>query len=162
MRSALAGTARVAAWAAVGVIALLCVMFAVWLGPIVLTHSPGASIATVRRLQLMNDVRNSLLTALAGVGALVGLAYTGRTYRLSRAGQITDRFTRAVDHLASPNVDVRTAAIYALERRMNDSHFDRRPIIELLASFVRGHATGDDIGKEPGAWPDRASVQGGL
>ncbi len=32
---------------------------------------------------------------------------------------------------------------------MNDSHFDRRPIIELLASFIRGHATGDDLSRNP-------------
>jgi hypothetical protein len=76
MRIAL-GAARVAVWAMGGVIAVFCVLFAVWLGPIVLTRIPGASLGTVRHLQLMNDVRNSLLTALAGVGALVGLAAPG-------------------------------------------------------------------------------------
>lgn len=36
---------------------------------------------------------------------------------------------------------------YALDRIMSDSRLDRRAIIDLLASFVRGHAKGDDISR---------------
>jgi Pentapeptide repeats (8 copies) len=147
LRSTFNITGRVALGVTVCVAAIFLVVFAVWIGPVVLTRYSGAGITPIRHLQLMNDVRTTLLGALAGAGALGGLVYTGRTYSLSREGQITDRYTRTVDQLGSTNIDVRTAAIYALERIMLDSRFDRLAIIDLLASFVRGHARGDDISR---------------
>ena len=46
-------------------------------------------------------VRTALLAALAGILAAIGAVYTARTFALNRAGQITDRFGRAVDQLGS-------------------------------------------------------------
>lgn len=139
-RSVLRGTREVIVWGAVALAAVFIVVFAVWLGPVIPTRASGAGMTAVRHLELMDSVRATLLGALGGAAALSGLAYTGRTYQLNRQGQITDRHTQAAGQLASSNIDVRTAAIYALERIMRDSRFDRRAIIELLASFVRGHA----------------------
>src|SRR4051812_17222329 len=61
-------------------------------------------------------VRTALLATLAGTIAIVGAVFTGLSYRLNRSGQITDRFTRAVDQLGNKETDVKIGGIYALER----------------------------------------------
>jgi hypothetical protein len=44
--------------------------------------------------------RTGLIAGLAGLAALGGLAVTARTYRLTEQGQITDRYTKAIEQLA--------------------------------------------------------------
>ncbi|MEV4463809.1 pentapeptide repeat-containing protein [Micromonospora echinofusca] len=64
-------------------------------------------------------------------------------HRLTAQGQITDRFTKAVEQLGQPGaekVDVRLGAIYALERIMRDSAVDQPAIVDILAAFIRVHA----------------------
>ena len=89
---------------------------------------------------------------LAGVFVVPGLlSVSGRVccssspawwqVHISREGQITGRFTRAVDQLGnSQNVDVRVGGIYALERIARDSETDRNAIQFLLGTFIRNHA----------------------
>ncbi|MEU7957414.1 pentapeptide repeat-containing protein [Micromonospora humida] len=63
--------------------------------------------------------------------------------RLTEQGQITDRFTKAVEQLGQSGpekVDVRLGAIYALERIMRDSAADQPAVVDVLAAFVRVHA----------------------
>ncbi|MGC4878570.1 pentapeptide repeat-containing protein [Micromonospora sp. DT43] len=63
--------------------------------------------------------------------------------RLTAQGQITDRFTKAIEQLGQPGtekVDVRLGAIYALERIMRDSAVDQPAVVDILAAFVRVHA----------------------
>ncbi|WP_422756358.1 pentapeptide repeat-containing protein [Micromonospora sp. WMMD708] len=63
--------------------------------------------------------------------------------RLTEQGQITDRFTKAVEQLGQSGpekVDVRLGAIYALERIMRDSAEDQPAVVDVLAAFVRVHA----------------------
>src|SRR4051794_15692205 len=52
-------------------------------------------------------VRTGLLAMLAGLVAIVGAVFTGLSYRLNQAGQITERFTRAIDQLGSDELDIR-------------------------------------------------------
>jgi hypothetical protein len=66
--------------------------------------------------QLANDARSSILQALGGLLVVAGATATWRQVYISREGQITERFTRAVDQLGSRNADVRIGGIYALER----------------------------------------------
>lgn len=87
-----------------------------------------------------NQVRTTLLQGLAGVALAVGLYFTGRTYLLNREGQITERFTRAIDQLGHEKLDIRLGGIYALERIARSSADDHGPIMEVLTAFVRGHA----------------------
>lgn len=63
-----------------------------------------------------------------------------RTLELAEQGQVTERFTKALELLGSEQLDVRLGAIYALERIMADSARDHLAIVELLAAFVRQHA----------------------
>jgi Pentapeptide repeats (9 copies) len=52
-------------------------------------------------------------------------------------GRITDRYSKAIDQLGSSNLQVRVGAIYALQRIARESPPDQRPIMEVLASYVR-------------------------
>ncbi|MBW4703465.1 pentapeptide repeat-containing protein [Micromonospora sp. RL09-050-HVF-A] len=63
--------------------------------------------------------------------------------RLTAQGQITDRFSKAIEQLGqagAEKIDVRLGAIYALERIMRDSAADQPAVVDILATFVRVHA----------------------
>ena len=64
--------------------------------------------------------------------------------QLNREGQITERFTHAIDQLGNTGVDVRLGGIYALERIANDSPRDRETIFEVLAAFIRERSRAQD------------------
>ena len=59
---------------------------------------------------------------------------------IAREGQITERFTRAIELLGSGKMAVRLGAIYALERISKDSKKDHWTIVETLAAFIRENA----------------------
>jgi hypothetical protein len=90
--------------------------------------------------KLQNDARGALLQGLGGAVLLLGAYFTWRQLSVTREGQLTERFTRAVDQLGSDHVDVRLGGIYALERIARDSDIDRATIGEVLTAYVRGHA----------------------
>jgi Pentapeptide repeats (8 copies) len=77
---------------------------------------------------------------LGGTALLSGLYFTWRTLQVNREGQITERFTRAIDQLGSEELEVRLGGIYALERIARDSERDHWPIMEVLTAYVRQHA----------------------
>ncbi|MBV8993827.1 MAG: pentapeptide repeat-containing protein [Pseudonocardiales bacterium] len=56
---------------------------------------------------------------------------------MTQQGQITDRFTKAIEQLGSEKLDVRLGAIYALERIAVDSKRDHSIVVEVLSAFVR-------------------------
>jgi uncharacterized protein YjbI with pentapeptide repeats len=87
-----------------------------------------------------NEVRTTLLQGVAGAFLLVGLYLTYRTIQVNREGQITDRFTRAIDQVGSRELDVRLGGIYALERIAKDSKIDHGPVMEVLTAFLREHS----------------------
>ena len=79
---------------AIAFVALAIALYLVVPGKIVKsTDVPKAE----HRLKLQNDVRTTGIQLLAGVLLAVGAVYTARTFRLNREGQITERYTRAVD-----------------------------------------------------------------
>jgi hypothetical protein len=121
----------------VGVLVLL-VLVVVVLPPRFTAHRTFDKAA--EELKAQNDVRTTLLQALAGGVLLLGAYFTYRQLRVTREGQITDRYTKAVDQLGSDHLDVRVGGIYALERIARDSPYDRATIEEILTAFVRGHA----------------------
>jgi Pentapeptide repeats (8 copies) len=112
------------------------------------------------RLKLQNDARTTLLQALgallvltgAGVGASMTLRQVRATrdqitetatasynqLKLSEQGQITDRYTKAIDQLDNQKaLAVRLGGLYALERIAHDSPDDRATIAEVLCAYAR-------------------------
>ncbi len=158
------------------------------------THDVGHVTGALRtfRLQIARDAaRGRLLTFGAGLFAAGALWFTGRNFTLSRRaltlsqralelteqgqrrtfelteeGQVTDRYTKAIEQLGSDKLDVRIGGIYALERIARDSARDHPTVMEVLAAFIREHSREQWPLPEPGAdLPKRATrpdVQAGI
>jgi hypothetical protein len=123
-----AGTAGTAA-----VVAVLIALF----GPIADRSTPHDK----DRAAAVNATRQILLATAAGVAALIGLGFTARTYYLSRRGQLTDRYTKAISQIASPDkLTERLGGIFALEDLMRESSRDHETIVDVLAAFIRESA----------------------
>jgi hypothetical protein len=98
-----------------------------------------------QKIQAIDDARGRLLQVAAGIVAVGALFYNARnhtvsrrTYELAERGQVTDRYTKAVEQLASEAVQIRLGAIYALERIAYDSPSDHQTVMDVLCAFVRG------------------------
>jgi len=133
--------------------AVVCVVIVFFWLPTILI-SPDAGLTANQRFARENDVRTTGLQLLAGLLALAAVLTGYRSYRASREGQITDRFTRAAEQLGHAEVDVRVGGIFGLERLMRDSPTDQPAIVEVLCSFVRNRgrprpiATSDEQGSD--------------
>ena len=74
-----------------------------------------------------------------------------KSLEIAQEGQITERFTRAidqlgaVDHLGNPAMEIRLGGIYALERIANESDKDYWPIMEILTVYVRKNSPDEKI-----------------
>jgi uncharacterized protein YjbI with pentapeptide repeats len=101
------------------------------------------------RLRAENDVRTTLLQGLAGAVLGIGAYFTYRQLRTDREGQITERYTRAIDQIGKQDLEIRLGGIYALERIARDSRADRTTIGDVLAAFVRSYTL----------WPGRSPEQ---
>ena len=118
-----------------------------WLARHDIGSSKGSSLQTAR-----DAARGRLLTLGAGLFAAGALVFTAlnfgllrRTYELTEQGQVTDRYTKAVEQLGSDKLDVRVGGIYALERVARDSEKDHPTIMEVLVTSIREHS--------PEQWP---------
>lgn len=102
-----------------------------------------------------------LFQILGGAAFLIGIYFTWQQLLNSRdmliitqQGQITERFTRAVEQLGKEdesegatagfkpqkNLAVRLGGIYALERLARDDKPDHIAVMEVLTAFVRQHS----------------------
>src|SRR5215204_7190423 len=96
----------------------------------------------------------AIVGAVVGlVGVLIGQALQQRRHsqtlqetqrrhsedlRQAEQGQITERFTRAIDQLGSEKLEIRLGGIYALERIARDSpEKDYSTVMEVLTAYVR-------------------------
>ncbi|MEQ4724698.1 pentapeptide repeat-containing protein [Nonomuraea sp. B19D2] len=101
-------------------------------------------------------VRGRALAIATGLVALAAVYYTARnaetarraveltqqtstrTLELTEQGQVTDRYTKAIQQLGdSDNLHIRIGGIYALERIARDSARDHGTVQEVLTAFVR-------------------------
>src|SRR5215204_4967689 len=101
------------------------------------------------------DLFQALGLTMAGVAGAIGVYFTWRnlsqtrqsterTLWLTEQGQITERFTRAIDQLGEtddkgkPKLELRLGGIYALERIAKDSpERDYSTVLEVLTAYVR-------------------------
>lgn len=94
--------------------------------PSLLTRHPSTS----DRQKAINDTRTVLVAAVVATGAAWRPGITARTYRLSREGHFTDRYSKAVEQLANKKrLEVRPSGIYAHERLMADNARDPPTIL---------------------------------
>lgn len=140
------------------VLALAVTLSLLWpLTDVVAAHDVGLITGPQRAAALQaarEAVRTELLTLGAGVFVAGALIFTARNFTLSRRsvelqrqtfeltaqGQVTDRYTRAIEQLGSDKLDVRIGGIYALERVARDSTRDHPTVMEVIAAFVREHS----------------------
>ena len=108
--------------------------------------------------KLKDEHRRTLAQILAGGGLLVGLYLGWRRVRAAEEGQITERFTKAIEQLGQEgddNMAIRLGGIYALERIARDSEKDHGPIMEVLTAYVREKAPRKNDDYEPQAADER-------
>jgi Pentapeptide repeats (8 copies) len=101
---------------------------------------------------ILNGIGATIAQALGAV-VLGATAYVGyqnfkvgvdnlkineESLRVAREQQVTERFSKGIEHLGSGTIDIRLGGIYALEQIANDSpekyHWT---IMEILSAFVR-------------------------
>ena len=90
-----------------------------------------------QKLKAENDIRTTLLQAVAGALFLATAYFAWRQIQVASEGQITDRFTKAVEQLGNESRDVQTGAIYALEGVAIKGRRNGPAIVEILGAFVR-------------------------
>jgi uncharacterized protein YjbI with pentapeptide repeats len=136
---------RIVRWLAGGIAVLALVLILTWALFVPVTdwlahHDVGAARGPAL-LAARDDARGRLLTLAAGLLAAGALLFTARNFILSREGQVTDRYSKAVEQLGSYNkLDVRLGGIYALERIARDSARDYATVMEVLTAFIREHS----------------------
>jgi len=112
-----------------------------------LAHHDVGSVKGPLHETAMDNARGRLLTLAAGVAAAGALIFTARNFTLSRRtfelteqGQVTDRYTKAIEQLGSDKLDVRIGGVYALERIARDSARDHPTVMEVLTAFIPEHS----------------------
>ena len=139
---------RLVVLAAIAVLGLAVSVALIWpITDLIAAHDVGLITGSKRAAALptaREAVRTQLLTLGAGLFAAGALIYTARNFTLSRQtfklterGQVTDRYTKAIEQLGSDKLDVRIGGIYALERIARDSATDHPAAMEVLAAFTR-------------------------
>lgn len=134
------------------VVAVAWVLFvptADWLAHLDVGSANGSLLQKAR-----DAARGRLLTLGAGLVAAAALLFTARNFILSREGQVTDRYTKAIEQLGSDKIDVRIGGIFALERIARDSAKDHPTVMEVLTAFVREHS------REMWPPPDQSTSEG--
>ena len=107
----------------------------------------------------VDNARGRLLTLGAGLFAAGALVFTARNFTLSREGQVTDRYTKAIEQLGSDKLDVRIGGIYALERVARDSARDHPTVMEVLTAFIREHSHEQWPPSDPGGREQERSTR---
>jgi hypothetical protein len=112
-----------------------------------LAHHDVGSVKGPLHETAMDNARGRVLTLAAGVAAAGALAFTAlnftlsrRTFELTEQGQVTERYTKAIEQLGSKELDIRIGGIYALERIARDSARDHPTVVEVLTAFIREHS----------------------
>ena len=151
-------------WGALVAILLVLVVGSVFSLPSYLVESdlkPGEQLPPAELVKAKNDVRSTLLQGIGGLVLLLGAIaawrqlqlgreqlqasreqirrteeFSSRQLEISERGQVTERFTRAIEQLASDNIYERIGGVYALELLAAHSAVDKEIIAEILLGLV--------------------------
>jgi hypothetical protein len=95
------------------------------------------------QIEMEAEVLKTVAQILGGGALLAGLYFTWKNVQVLQEGQITERFTRSIEHLGSDQLQVRLGGIYALGRIARDSRTDQPLISSVLCAYVRERAHWD-------------------
>jgi hypothetical protein len=134
-------------------------VFVLVVAPSLIIGSPPRGLSAADELKARNDVRATLVQALAGLAVAGGLVVTYRTYRQNRAEQDRaykqhqdeqkdtrqeqDRtyerelYAKAVEQLGHEKAPVRLGALYSLERLAEDKPERRQIIVDVICAYLR-------------------------
>jgi uncharacterized protein YjbI with pentapeptide repeats len=100
------------------------------------------------RVKLRNDLRTTVLQAVAGLAVLSGAALgfqqltedrqqAAASRELTLQGQASERFTRAINQLGSDRREVQLGGIYGLEQVARQAPDNRLAVSEVLVAYLR-------------------------
>jgi hypothetical protein len=153
----------------VGIVLGMCLLVAcvLWFPRLILTADVGRhNLATMDHemaAKAINNVRTTLLQGLGGGVLLLGAFFTWQQLRATREGQLTDRYTKAVDQLDEAKaLPVRVGGLYALERIARESRVDQGRIATMLCAYARTAKRKEPPTPERGLAERAADVQAAL
>jgi uncharacterized protein YjbI with pentapeptide repeats len=124
---------------------------------------PDYGLSSKDMLEALNSTRTVLLSGLTAIGLVTGaagtvftLGYTAESIKLTNEsikvtqdGQVTGRYTAAINQLAAERPEVKLGGIYALGRVMNDSPSDQRTVQKVLSAYIRSNAPNEETSTAP-------------
>lgn len=135
----------------------LFIQYLVFTYPVDQISQYGITNAT-EKANLINEYRTTsiqliatLAQILGGTVVVVGVYFAWKNITIAQEGQITERFTRAVDQLGAkdqlgnPAIEIRIGGIYALKRILDSSDEDYWPIMQTLTAYVRNNSSVKNI-----------------
>jgi uncharacterized protein YjbI with pentapeptide repeats len=118
-----------------------------YINPITAAERAATLQTELQATAILVDTIGALLLVGTLFTALSSIRQTQQSLELNRAqlrvaeeGQITERFTKAIEQLGSDKLAIRLGGIYALERIAKDSPRDHWTVMEVLTAFVRANA----------------------
>lgn len=84
-----------------------------------------------------NNYRATLAQIFGGFALLLGLYFTWRNLVIAKEGQITERFTRAIEQFGNEKTEIKLGGIYALERIAKESKKYYWPIMKILTAYIK-------------------------
>ena len=117
------------------------------------------------RLKLVAEYQRTSIQVIGGIVVLIGLGVAWwrskaamKQAKATEQGNITERFSRAVEQLGAtrqkakdeyaPNMEMRLGGIYTLEHiQKDDPQNYHEPVVNLLVAYVRENTAGPVSGK---------------
>lgn len=109
---------------------------------------------TTEKASLINQYRitsiqlfATIVQTLGGIAVGMGIYFAWRNIKIAQEGQVTERFSRAIDQLGTndqlgnPAIEIRIGGIYALGRILDVSYKDYWAIMETLTAYVRNNSS---------------------
>ncbi|MCG5466804.1 pentapeptide repeat-containing protein [Micromonospora sp. NPDC053740] len=142
-------------WAVGGFVGGLLLAFALVVGPWLLTRYPHQGLTAEQKLKARNDVRTTLVQALAGLAVAGGLVVTYSTYRqnqrdqadrrieqdrshgLSVARHVNDLYMKAIEQLGHAQAPVRLGALYSLAQLAQANPGQRQTVVDVMCAYLR-------------------------
>ncbi|SCG45893.1 Pentapeptide repeat-containing protein [Micromonospora zamorensis] len=147
--------ARPWVWGVGGLVGGLLLAFALVVGPWLLTRYPHQGLTAEQKFKARNDVRTTLVQALAGLAVAGGLVVTYSTYRQNQRDQadrrieqdrshrlievrhVNDLYMKAVEQLGHAQAPVRLGALYSLAQLAQANLGQRQTVVDVLCAYLR-------------------------